>query len=217
MVEAAVLQDNTPAPCSNALRGLQFLRFVLSGQPEACNCNDISIADADDTTTVDVAPSIGVSWFPPAIREPLLTQLNYVTCDGETMLITLPVNAVMPSAVTSTVTAITAIGFTFCGLTLAFVYTFHRRTAVRTAAPYFLVGELLQPCSAERCFAATVGGLCLMYLAGYFLAQPLPTDAQCSAAVWTGVLGLSFTFAPLFGKAWRIYKIFMVRRAANLI
>ena len=66
MVEAAVLQDNTPAPCTDALRAMQFLQFVLSGEAALLTSAPFSavrsiLADADDTTTVDVAPSIGVS------------------------------------------------------------------------------------------------------------------------------------------------------------
>src|SRR4051794_14999555 len=61
-----------------------------------------------------------------------------------------------------------------------------------------------------------------MFISGYFFSRPDPSDEICGAAFWyslswfrglyhvvyrTSMFGFSITFAPLFAKAWRIYKV----------
>ena len=47
----------------------------------------------------------------------------------------------------------------------------------------------------------------MMFSAGYALVAPA-TEASCSVLAWLLLLGLQLTFAPLFAKTWRIYRIF---------
>lgn len=66
-------------------------------------------------------------------------------------------------------------------------------------------------------------GVVLMFVAAFFLSFQYPTNASCGIMFWFANNGVFFTFAyawclccvltscdrPLFGKTWRVYKIFM--------
>ena len=84
------------------------------------------------------------------------------------------VSSPIPPNVTSAVLAVTVVGVAACSLTIvrnecselnlssfalhpqAFIFVFHRRTAVRAASPYFLLGN----CRALHAFALTCLRLC---------------------------------------------------------
>jgi hypothetical protein len=109
--------------------------------------------------------------------------------------VTLPVPHKLSSEFQYAALAISIIGLVVIALVLCFLYFFHLRTAIKASSPLFLL--------------ATLSGLILLFVGGIFLSQSTPTDTSCRAAWWTINLGFFTTFAPLFAKCWRIYKIFM--------
>lgn len=54
-------------------------------------------------------------------------------------------------------------------------------------------------------------GIMILYVAPMFLVAT-PSLANCSAMLWLANLGFTITFAPLFAKTWRIYRIFGMRK-----
>jgi hypothetical protein len=63
--------------------------FLSSSSSETVEIDDTSSAIA---RTSLVAENLGALWAPPGIRALVQARLNQVTCDGETILITLPVD-----------------------------------------------------------------------------------------------------------------------------
>ena len=68
-------------------------------------------------------------------------------------------------------------GVAVCVLSALFVWLYHRRTAVRSSSPAFLLCML--------------GGLVLLFLSAIFWSEEEPTDASCTSAIWLLVLGAS--------------------------
>ena len=114
---------------------------------------------------------------------------------GETILVTLPTPTKIAAGVAYTSDGIGGAGIALCGLTSVFIWYFRRRTAIRSSSPVFLFVMVL--------------GLAMLFLSGIFFSYANPTDESCGAAFWLLDLGFYLTFAPLFAKSWRIYKIFM--------
>jgi hypothetical protein len=94
----------TPSLC------LSFIAFTLSTSvgllietsvnAEAAAFLDSSEASSIEETSDDltltrsslIAEGLGVLWSPPAIRAIVQARLKQVTCDGETILVTLPID-----------------------------------------------------------------------------------------------------------------------------
>jgi hypothetical protein len=134
----------------------------------------------------------------PEVRSFLLDQrLNTATCDGKTILITLPLVWSVPTSATAFAIAIAAVIATACAATLGCLYHYRHHTAIRGASPIFL--------------AQVAVGLAL--LAGSLVAWASPvTETSCLTFQWLVDLGFTLAFAPLFAKTWRIYQIFSAKK-----
>ena len=119
--------------------------------------------------------------------------LQSVMCDDQTLLETSPVGWTLASGVYAFVVVVAAMGLVTCFALAAFVFKFRQHAMIRSASPLFL---LLSLC-----------GLMVMFASGFLLVAPV-SAASCSAFSWLVNFGLMLTFAPLFAKTWRIYRIF---------
>lgn len=107
---------------------------------------------------------------------------------------------------------------------LCFIIIFQGRSSIRAASPLFLIGIVV--------------GFILELVACLLFTQSSPSDTSCATAYWLGCVGVCvcycfvfirfvvyslfivvvccsnvgfvLMFGPLFGKCWRIYKIFSV-------
>ena len=153
-MSTAVRQDNSLATCPQVLRGLGE-RYASRS---FCNCSIVDAeflkylhSDADNASTSDITGALGLRWMPTDIRNQVASDLDTITCEGETLLITRPgrrgdliatqlmltldchtVPTTLPQAVADAALALTIIGLIICVLCGIFVWLFHRRTAVRT-------------------------------------------------------------------------------------
>jgi heme/copper-type cytochrome/quinol oxidase subunit 4 len=214
-VYSVVRTDNTGTACLNAARALRFLSFIhdqTSVNAEAAAFLEVGsfTSAADDATlaataassaaaslarTSTVAEGLGVLWMPPAIRAAAQRRLQAVTCEDETILVTLPVDHRITQPIESAALAITILGACVVALILCFLYFFHLRSAIKASSPLFLL--------------ATLTGILFMFISGALLTKEYPTDITCGSGWWLANLGFTLTFGPLFVKCWRIYKIFM--------
>ena len=143
MARTATRQDNAASTCTTTTLALQFLAFMHS--------------DAMNPSTPDISPFLGIEFFPAQTIEQTVAKLDMVTCNEQTLLITLAgklgvrtfaltllllaVSSPIPQGVASAALALTVMGVLACALTVVFINIFSRRTAVRAASPYFLMGE----------------------------------------------------------------------------
>lgn len=65
----------------------------------------VSDADADATSVSSQVSALGVQWFPEQIRGVVSDRLELVKCDGDTVLVTLPVPRKISALVHSVSTA----------------------------------------------------------------------------------------------------------------
>ena len=165
--------------CDRGYNALQFLQWFYT------------------TPIIDVLVESGnqlrVSSLDPAILSAFLVRLNTVMCDGDTLLLTLPVEWTLSGGVASFVYALCSVGL-ICCLVLSGIVAHHRRhPIIRSASPIFLLLSLL--------------GVAFLFGSGFLLVAPV-TSFSCSAFSWLLNIGLMLTFSPLFAKTWRIYRIF---------
>ena len=122
-----------------------------------------------------------------------LHALQYVTCNGENCLITLPTYWSLSVGISSFGYAISSIMMSACLVSAIVIWLCRKRVVIRSASVVFLLLMLL--------------GITLLYSAVIAIVQT-PTVSSCSAFAWLANLGLQLTFVPLFLKMYRIYKIF---------
>lgn len=122
-----------------------------------------------------------------------LDALNAVLCDSETLLITLPIVWELSEGVVGFGYAAASIGMFVTALYMAFVIVYRRHPVIRASSPLFMLTSLF--------------GIMMMFGAIIALIQPA-TESSCSALAWMFSVGLMVTFAPLFAKAYRVWKIF---------
>lgn len=118
-----------------------------------------------------------------------------VTCDGDTILVTLPVDHRIGVETESAALGVTIFGVVCIALILCFLYFFHLRSTIKASSPLFLL--------------ATITGLACLFISGGLLARDAPTNSTCSSGWWMLNVGFFMAFGPLFAKTWRIYKIFL--------
>lgn len=214
-VYSVVRSNNAASQCLNAGRALRFLSFIHD--QTSVNAETAATLSAGSFTSVDddallassasssagallartstVAEGLGVLWFPPYIRARVQRRLQAITCEGETILVTLPVDHRVSQPIESAALAMTILGACVVALILCFLYFFHLRSAIKASSPLFLL--------------ATLTGILFMFISGALLTKEYPTDMTCGFGWWFVNLGFTLTFGPLFVKCWRIYKIFM--------
>lgn len=123
--------------------------------------------------------------------------LNSATCDGKTILITLPVVWEAGQAAFGLAVAAAALIGALCLLAIGVLLHFRTHPAIRGSSPLFLIQVAL--------------GL-LLLSASLPLWASSATQSGCLAFQWLSNLGFTLAFAPLFAKTWRIYQIFSARR-----
>ena len=126
-------------------------------------------------------------------KQHISAALDSVTCDGETLLITLPTDWSLTSAIGAFVDAMSVLGLLGCAVAAVLVWYHRAHPVIRSASPLFLL--------------MSIGGVALLFVAGFLLVAPV-TSASCSAFSWSLNFGLMLCFAPLFAKTYRIYRIF---------
>ena len=165
--------------CKRGIDALGFLQWLYA---------NTLINTLTDTEDIQFAP--GVS---PAVQAAYIAALDSVTCDGETLLITLPTDWSLTSAIGAFVDAMSVLGLLGCAVAAVLVWYHRAHPVIRSASPLFLL--------------MSIGGVALLFVAGFLLVAPV-TSASCSAFSWSLNFGLMLCFAPLFAKTYRIYRIF---------
>ena len=172
--------------CDRGLKALQFAQWLLTAPVlNAATLSQVSPRPADL----------------PNIQSAILDLLNEVTCDGTTMLITLPIVWSLSSAVSDFGISISVIGLLGVLLAVIVVTVYRNHPVMRSSSWWFVLTSL--------------GGVGLMLVSLFFWVLPV-TAANCNAFSWCANLGFILTFAPLFAKTWRIYRIFG-RRKLNVV
>ena len=174
--------SSTASDTSSCSRGLDALRW-LSWLYTNSEIDTLSVS-----VDVQLASSLSL-----AVQSAYVAALDVVQCDGTTLLITLPTVWTLNSGIAAFAQAVSAIGL--CGCVVAAVLVCYHRAhpVIRSASPPFL---LLSIC-----------GVCLLYVTGFLLVSSA-SAASCSGFQWALNFGLMLTFAPLFAKTYRIYRIF---------
>ena len=164
--------------CQSGLEALQLVQWL------------VTLPLLDLTTTSQSSPRTVML---PNIKTAVVNALNAVTCDGRTMLITLPVIWSLSTAASGSGIAMSAVGIIGILVVLTLVTLYRNHPALRSASPRFVLTSL--------------SGVALMLVAVFFWVSDT-TVANCNAFNWCINLGFILTFAPLFAKTWRIYRIF---------
>jgi len=169
--------------CSRGLDALEFVRWLLV------------------TPEIDALTNAGMigrlSNVPGGVQQAYLNALNAVTCDGETLLITLPIIWELSSGLSGFGYAAAVIGFVLTSVLMGFTIVYHKHPIIRAASPLFMSVSLF--------------GVIMMFAGAVALVLPVST-ISCGAVSWLINLGIMVTFAPLFAKTWRIYRIFGRRK-----
>jgi phosphate transport system substrate-binding protein len=164
--------------CEQGLKALKFVQWLIT------------------TPLLDAATHSQSSPRPAGlfnIESAIIDALNNVTCDGTTMLITLPVVWSLTSAASGFGIAMSVIGLIGILGLLILVAVYRNHPVMRSASPWFVFTSL--------------SGVGLMLISLFFWVSNA-TVANCNAFSWCINLGFMLTFAPLFAKTWRIYRIF---------
>ena len=165
--------------CERGLDSLQFLYWLITQQQVTSLVN-----------SQDIVKTPALS---PDILAAFIGALDGITCDGRTLLITLPTIWAISPGVSAFAQALCSIGLILCFVICGLIVYHRAHPVIRSASPMFLL--------------MSVVGVVLLFSSGYVMVAPA-SDASCSVLAWLLLLGLQLTFAPLFAKTWRIYRIF---------
>jgi len=180
-VQAAELQ--VMGSCSRARKNLQLVAWMQTAPALA--------------TVASSSGLVRLSDFEP-IRVAVMSALNSATCDGETILITLPYYWSMPTAATSAAIAAATVLLLLCVITAVALFQYRHLPAIRGASPVFL--------------GVVIGGLVLSSIGWLAWTSSDVSTATCLVFQWFSSLGFSLVFAPLFAKTWRIWQIFSANK-----
>jgi heme/copper-type cytochrome/quinol oxidase subunit 4 len=209
-----VRTTNTGDECTNAPRALKFLQFLhdqtstsadistllgtyISDEADLALATELADTSSDTSEssasatlarTSLVAEQLGALWAPPYVRAIIQAKLKTVTCEGETILVTLPIDHRIGITVQSAMIGISVLGICLIALILCFLYFFHLRSAIKASSPIFLAGTII--------------GMLLLFMSGSLLARDEPTDTLCTGGWWMANIGFYLTFGPLFAKSW---------------
>jgi hypothetical protein len=188
---AAVRLDNKH--CESSKRSLQFVQFLASS--------------ADNTANGEVMVALGGQWPPAHVRAAVITKLKSATCNGDTLLVTLPVPFKISEQVYNMAQGVTVTGMVFSALAIVFVWVWRARTSVRSSSPVFLL-------------AMCVGLIIMFYGAGR-LAEPDPDSASCNASFWLINLGwcaaLRCCASPLLASVAHSHAVAVLRADASQV
>ena len=165
--------------CERGLDSLQFLYWLVTQQQVTTLVNSQDIVKT---------PSIS-----PAIQQAFIDALDSIQCDGATLLITLPIIWTLSPGVGALAEVLCSIGVIVCFAIAGLVVHHRTHPVIRSASPMFLLMSVM--------------GVVLLFASGYVLVAAA-SNVSCGLLSWLLLLGLQLTFAPLFAKTWRIYRIF---------
>ena len=165
--------------CSRGLSALQYLQWLFTA---------VELDAVATSFNVVRLPSLS-----PDIQAAYISALNGVLCDGKTLLITLPTVWKVSSGMSGGAGAICLIAAALCLCCIAYTAVFRNHPVIRSSSPAFLSTSLF--------------GVAVLLVGTSLMVQPA-TFSTCSALGWLWSFGFSLTFAPLFAKTWRIYRIF---------
>ena len=165
--------------CARGLDALQFLQWLYTNQQLTTLTSNRNVQSATALSST--------------IQAAYLAALDSVTCDGTTLLITLPTVWSLTSAIAAFVQALSVIGLVGSAVAAVLAWRHHAHPVIRSASPLFLL--------------LSIGGVAMLFAAGFLLVSQA-TAASCSAFSWLLNFGLQLCFAPLFAKTYRIYRIF---------
>ena len=133
----------------------------------------------------------------PAIQAALLAALQSVTDASGNPLIRLPITWTLTTAISEAAIVLASIGGILIIAAMAITVRHSNHPVFRSSSPLFML----------------VSFLGLLHLCGAIISLTVPqTNAACSAFTWCIQLGFTLVFAPLFAKAYRIYRIFGRRK-----
>jgi hypothetical protein len=132
--------------------------------------------------------------YPPNIAQPLIFPIPDFS---ERQF----VPSYISNAMDKVVVSVTAVAMVYVATWMVFVGVFWHTTVVRASTPLF-------------CMLILAG--CQVLLASNYFTTTQSTDARCAAQWWLLTIGFSLTFAPLFIKTYRIYRIFDVKQLTVL-
>ena len=127
------------------------------------------------------------------IYDDITNVLNSITCDGTTMLITLPNIWSLSAGVAGFGIAFAVLGLLGIIASLVVVAMYHSHPVIKSASTWFVFTSMF--------------GVGLMFASIFFLVSDV-NSANCAAFDWFLNVGFTMTFAPLLAKTWRIYRIF---------
>ena len=165
--------------CSRGLSALQYLQWLFTS------------TEVDSVTTssnVVRLPSLTAD-----VQAAFVSALNGVLCDGSTLLITLPTEWQVSAGLSSGVSSVCFIAAALCVGCIVYTFIYRNHPVIRSSSPIFLSTSLF--------------GVVILLFGTAGMVQPA-TLASCGAVAWLWSVGFSLTFAPLFAKTWRIYRIF---------
>jgi phosphate transport system substrate-binding protein len=171
-------QATNTSSCTRGLDALRYLDWLFT------NDNISPILEASNFLRLPVA-------F-PSVQQAYIAALQAVTCDDNTLLITLPTVWSLSTAISQATYALSALGMTLCLCSITVVLCYKRHPVIRSASPMFVVISLC-------------GVLCLFAAAITLVMSP--SASTCIALNWLWNIGFDLAFAPLFAKTWRIYQV----------
>ena len=173
-----ISKSATSTGCTLGLKALQYVSWLNSNVGLDLATNAQNVVRAGDQASVQSA---------------INSALDKVMCDGTTMLITLPDVWSLSAGAAGFGMALAVIGLigVLAALTLIVLYRAH--PVMKSASVWFLF--------------TSIAGVGLLFIALILLMSSV-TSATCAAFNWMLNMGFMLTFAPLFAKTWRIYRIF---------
>ena len=173
---------STATDTSSCARGLDTLQYVYW-----------LFTNAQVNSLVEPVNMLSFSSLTPAIQAAYIAALDAVTCDGHTLLITLPTIWQLNSGISAFASVMCGLGIVLCLIVATTVIHSRHHPVMRSASPPFLF--------------MSVTGVLVLFVSGFMLVSTA-SSGICSAVSWSIMVGLQLTFAPLFAKTWRIYRIF---------
>ena len=174
----SALTVTNTSSCNRGLDSLQMLEWLFSNVQIDALTNSVGVGRLTNV---------------PGVRDAYIKALNYALCDSETLLITLPIIWELNSGIAGFGNAAAVVGFLLTSVLMGFTVIYRRHPVIRAASPLFMLVSLF--------------GVIMMFAGAVALVSPVST-ISCSAVSWLINLGIMVTFAPLFAKTWRIYRIF---------
>lgn len=127
----------------------------------------------------------------------ITAQMQQITCDKQTLLITRPTYWSISAAISSLGSALAAIGIIVNFVSLILILIYKSNSIIKSSHWQFLLTVL--------------AGLTFLYGGIAALTASSLGNASCQAMTWMVNLGVTCMFLPIWAKEYRIYKLFDAR------